>query len=455
MTLSWLRYIPAILLLACLWVSPALPLETQNANLLLLRAAQVGESSLLTSLLEQNEAEVEARSADGLTPLLLAAFGGHSSAARTLLLHGADAGAVGIQEAGGAATSALHLAAWRGHADVVELLLELGRVGVESGRPRRRRGERERAHHHGIDGKDGGDDATPLMLASARCNLDALDVLLAAGADVFARNTFGETALMLAAFRGCAEACAELLAWGATVVEVNHAGDSALAFAARNGHVEVVLLLLRNGAPAQGRNTAGQSASHFAAWHGHAKVLQRLLGTTRSGENHWGLVDAPDEDGETALMMAAFRGKTSAAALLIERGARVDAAQKAGYTPLMLAARGGHTRMATILSAAGADLDRRNHRGDTALATAAWSGHAGLVAALVSSGADPNATNNAGVSALEQASARGHAEICDMLVRVTFPYIEPLLWAARRYVSSSMPYGSLSVRECLGPSMWV
>ena len=71
-----------------------------------------------------------------------------------------------------------------------------------------------------------------------------MTLLLAGGADIEAKNNYGNTALILAARYGHDKVVTLLLAGGADIEDKNGSGDTALILAAYNGHDKVVTLLL-------------------------------------------------------------------------------------------------------------------------------------------------------------------------------------------------------------------
>lgn len=76
------------------------------------------------------------------------------------------------------------------------------------------------------------------------------------------------------------------------------------------------------------------------------------------------LASAADEQGLTALHIAACEGTAAAAQLLIERGAPIDAVERVhGSTPLGWAAYFGHVAVVERLLAAGADVAYVNSYG--------------------------------------------------------------------------------------------
>lgn len=96
--------------------------------------------------------------------------------------------------------------------------------------------------------------ATPLQYAAAACYKDAVQLLLAHGADPNAADDIGDTPLMAAAQAGCTEVVALLLDRGAILeTQDQHGGGSAIAHAVTRDsfvqdNVDTVALLLKSGA---------------------------------------------------------------------------------------------------------------------------------------------------------------------------------------------------------------
>jgi len=146
----------------------------EEAARLLLRAARDGEGDSVNELLAGG-ADVNARTGDGWTALMLATVKGHRGVFRSLIENGADLNARNDKE-----WTALHLAVSVGDAEIISLLLSGG------------------AEINAAD--DAG--ATPLMLAASERNVESVRTLLASGADAQISNRQGETALSVAAQRG-------------------------------------------------------------------------------------------------------------------------------------------------------------------------------------------------------------------------------------------------------------
>lgn len=101
--------------------------------------------------------------------------------------------------------------------------------------------------------------------------------------------------------------------------------------------------------------------------------------------------ESSDEEGTTALYLAAVHDRPGAVRLLLAAGADPDRASgpEGSDLPLCGAACGGHTEVVRALLAAGARPDLREEFGFTALRWAVGLGRAATVEALLAGGADP------------------------------------------------------------------
>jgi ankyrin repeat protein len=159
-------------------------LVARGAAMTLFEASAAGEVERVERLLG-DAAPVNVHSADGWTPLHLAAFFGHGKIAELLLAHDADVTARSRNSTG---NTPLH-AALAGNQKMVAGLL-IGR-GAD------------------VNAADAA-GWRPLHLAAANNNLDAMKALIAQGADVSATNNEGLTPLSLAQQKNHREAAALL-----------------------------------------------------------------------------------------------------------------------------------------------------------------------------------------------------------------------------------------------------
>lgn len=169
-----------------------------------------------------------------------------------------------------------------------------------------------------------------LLKVAASTNDDPAVVqqLLEKGANIEAKNQFGETALMHAAKHGHANVVKLLLDKGSNIEAKDKTGGTALMTAAAWGRANVVKLLLDKGANVDTKNQNGRTALMCAvgpdrvsaANQSRADVVKQLLD---KGAN----IEDKDNEGRTALILANSRGKADVIKLL-EQSAPNNAPQK-------------------------------------------------------------------------------------------------------------------------------
>ena len=159
----------------------------------------------------------------------------------------------------------------------------------------------------------------PVIEAARRGDVVALERLLEQGADANSARGDGMTALHFAAELGHVEAVRILLQAGADVAAGTRIGHyTPLHLASRGGHVAVAKSLLEAGADARATTTSsGSTPLHLAASSagGGAELIALLA-------EHGADVNAREVSaGQTPLMFAAGAGRAEAAAELLARGA--------------------------------------------------------------------------------------------------------------------------------------
>jgi ankyrin repeat protein len=191
--------------------------------------------------------------------------------------------------------------------------------------------------------------ATPLSEAASAGNAPMIEALLKAGADPKALTTQdGETVLMTAARAGNADAVKVLLDRGADVnARENYKGQTALMWAAAERHPAVVKLLLEHGADWKVRSfdretkmpklSAASSVSPIARGGFTAFLFSAREGDTESAKAMLDArvaIDQTDVDGTTALVVSIMNKKYTFAKFLLDRGANPNLADVKGRAAL-------------------------------------------------------------------------------------------------------------------------
>lgn len=165
--------------------------------------------------------------------------------------------------------------------------------------------------------------------------------------------------------------------------------------------------LLKRGVDPDTVSPQGEPLVLLAVREGKLEVLKAVLA-------HRPKVNARNALGETALMLAAIRGRMDMVRLLLESGAAVN---QPGWTPLIYAAAGSQTDIARLLIERGAQVNAAAENGTTALMMAAREGHLSIVLLLMEKGADLNYRSPFGWTALGVAESRNRKDVVELLIR--------------------------------------
>ena len=116
--------------------------------------------------------------------------------------------------------------------------------------------------------------------------------------------------------------------------------------------------------------------------------------------------------GETAIMLASYKGLGDIVEKLYVKGAEIN---HKGWNPLLYAATGGHAKIIQLLLDGGVRINSTSDNGTTALMMAARGNHPEAVKVLLKNGADPNIRNEGGGTALQWALAKNREEVAELL----------------------------------------
>ena len=359
------------------------PSNSISMHCALLFAVFHGRTRTATLLIEQG-ANVNYRSADTETALHYAASKDHEAITKLLLEHGATVDAVANIRAYHAQHlhpcqshrewTVLHFAASLGHSSIIQLLLQrgaqLGRADScghtalhlavaanachvvklllkEYPKPLQvpdgpitpivhttasANGTAQGSRTVSINAKNDMEQ-TALHLAAFFRSEKVVPLLIEAGADLDARDGFGNTPLLVATYgRDTKKVIVEaLLDAGADVNAAGHInGDTrntALHLAIEPTKLELLQLLLANGAVANSRNnTHGSTPMHLATWLGSGIETYKLL--LYSGVD----VNAQDLDGNTVLHLLVVADDIFVIKYFLENGAKAGIKNCEGKT---------------------------------------------------------------------------------------------------------------------------
>ena len=393
------------------------------------QAAADGDESTLTKLLREN-VYVNCTSLGSKTPMMRAAMNGRVQCMSILKVFGADEFAVDKSGA-----TALHQAILSNQIPAVKWLLETYRPS-EAIKHRSSIMSRMDAANWGRSHRilrEISDTAglKPLHIAVEHAAVEIVKSLLAAGANMEAKNKQGRTPLIHAIFASRHDSFDTLLRSGARIDHKDAVGMSALHWAARLGQVAIIATLLEKGASRLDHDNTGHEPIHHAASGGHILAVEALLTEgseldrpTKSGEN---------KSGESLLHIASLHNHLDLARYLLKNGVQVnhwsdraptwtcDPRAKllgSSLTPLHYACCLGHFEMAVLLIDHKALVNAATEDGYTPLMMAVEAENTDLVALLHNRGAKINASLPGTLStALHMAARRGDIETVRELIR--------------------------------------
>jgi ankyrin repeat protein len=277
---------------------------------------------------------------------------------------------------------------------------------------------------HNIDGK------TPLYLAVEENRAALLPLLIRHNSDIFAVTNEGKTPFGLA-ISGNREAL-NYLVTNETVLQSDNNGNTPLIAAVQaEGSAEIVQRILDKNALVNARNQEGDTALHIAVRQNLPAVGELLVARNADvfaqnakGESplylafyspgeirEWLLnpivLTARDGLGNTILHHVTQWKLDAAIALIASKGASLEAANVTGETPLFIAVKIDSASTVRALLRAGSSIAGRDALGNTALHTAVRWNARAAAEALIDAKADINAFNLYGKTPLHDAVRLG------------------------------------------------
>uniref|UniRef100_H3CUQ5 Retinoic acid induced 14 n=1 Tax=Tetraodon nigroviridis TaxID=99883 RepID=H3CUQ5_TETNG len=187
--------------------------------------------------------------------------------------------------------------------------------------------------------------------------------------------------------------------------------DERLLAAVEHGEAEkLASLLSKKGSSAAKLDNDGKSALHVAAARGQSDCLAVLLA-------HSADLTVSDAAGLAPLHLAARNNHLECCRKLLQSKSPVDAADVSGRTALHHAASGGNTQVVQLLCEFRSPVNLKDADGLTPLLCSAKHGHADACAALLDCGADIDARDNAGRTALMLASESNALAAVEVLIQ--------------------------------------
>ncbi len=251
---------------------------------------------------------------------------------------------------------------------------------------------------------------TLLMAAATMGNIEAVEKLLALGADVNRQNAYTrDTAILRSVYGGYDDITQLLIYANADLNLPNNYQQTPMGLAVEKQNGYLVDLFLTNGVRA---GLDANTLLRSSAQKNYVGVLAMLKGGVSP--------NVKNAAGNTPLIISASLGDTQSVRVLLAYRADVNAANNDGNTAMLYAARYNHPETLLALLAPltlqyRADINMQNKRGETALYWAALKGYAPIVKILLANDADKTLKTTSGQTALDAAKKYRRKEVVQLL----------------------------------------
>lgn len=225
-----------------------------------------------------------------------------------------------------------------------------------------------------------GDGVTPLINAVIKRRMNAIKLLLKAGADVNAGDSNKKTPLMYAAEKNLIDYLHVFIEAGAAVNAKDTVNNTAAIYAVIKNKPEALVLLIEKGIDLDINGFDKKTALIYAVEKKNNEMVTLLL-------NAGADVNGKDSSNWTPLIYAVEKKLYNLAETLLNAGANINCKISSyGYTPLMIAAKKGDVTMVQQLLARGAKIHLVSYQwsgNKTALMLACAAGKTEVVALLL------------------------------------------------------------------------
>ena len=220
---------------------------------------------------------------------------------------------------------------------------------------------------------------TALSRACKKRNIEAINVLLNAGADPNIDDIDGNTCLQDAVSGGCSK--------------------------------EVLQTIINHGADINAKNMENGTAFMIACWRGHTDAINVLL-------NAGADPNIADADGNTCLHYAVKCCGKEVIQTIINCGANVTATSRNNITALSRACKKRNIEAINVLLNVGADPNIADADGNTCLHYAVKCCGKEVIQTIINCGANVNATSRNNITALSRACKKRNIEAINVLLNV-------------------------------------
>ncbi|MEE1059293.1 MAG: ankyrin repeat domain-containing protein [Treponema sp.] len=389
--------------------------SVEIAALLILSGATQANSDFEYFQIALTNRNLNYRFEDGQTPLHISSIHGHEGITTYLL---ANSAATNVQDSTGA--TPLHEAVRYGHKDIAKILLDAGA---------------------NVNAKDNLGKTPILVIIPEDKRNDIYDLLITYKADVAKKDMYGDTVLHIASMTNVSEALLKkLVAAGAEINARNKDGVTPLALAIRNNIITHAKFYAENNADINSMDKKGNTPLTLAL-----KSDETLLKTILHKKNILSLdsngntplhvaiikdanlqklqyiisltddVNARNAEGNNALYLSILKNRQRLGEMLLAKNADIFSSNNKNYSPLRLALKAGGSVMNWIITSQ--TIKACDGSKNTVLHYAAEWGLEDAIELLIKKGADISAKNASGETPLFNAAKTDNADIVNLLVK--------------------------------------
>lgn len=250
-----------------------------------------------------------------------------------------------------------------------------------------------------------GSDETPLLMKCNEGDIEAVRLLLEAGAAIEAKKEALMGPLHVAALAGHADVLLVLFQAKADIQAEDQDKKTPLHHAGSGG---VAMALLKANACIEAEDIKQRTPLYMASADGRIDTVETLLKARAN-------VDSQDERHHMPLHEAAAEGKSELVLLLLQAHADLEVRDDKQQTPLHWAANSNRSEMVTTLLEARADIEAKAECQRTTLHLVAKKREKEMVKVLLEARADVEATDEDGMTAADLIVVQGLSHVLDVV----------------------------------------
>jgi uncharacterized protein len=263
---------------------------------------------------------------------------------------------------------------------------------------------------------------TPLIQAAWEGNVNTIKVLLNHRADINAVNDNKQSALMIAVLGVKRCAIKELLCAGANINLQDCNGNSAIMLATfierPKPSRDITCMLLQHNPNLKLKNEWRDTLLTLAVRTGNYYLVESImchLNNKLTFEDRYKILNQRNCDKETSFLLSAQTFNNRISCFLLKQGADIEKPNKYGNSPLMISILKRNILLMNMLLDCGVDINHQNCQGYTALMFSIINDHVKMTQALLNFNADITLKNYLGNNAIDIARAYRYFDAIKMI----------------------------------------